>query len=728
MLHPQIIAKKIQAIEKAKDIRLKEFSIEDSIQLYDHFKDLETIEGKHTVYARPGESSNVFRFSKDEQQWIQNEMLMCACSFPYWFYRYFFINTKEGNIQRPEVLIAQEIFLAILAEIDLKGLPILLLVLKARQLGISTVTEALILWIAIFVGGSKTVVASAEEQKSEAMAEMVWLGLEMLPLWMQPVLTRDDRKMGPEFGLIHSEILLQHGSMTKGIARGSTPIAAHLSEVSYYPDPIETIESSLINAMHENPRTFLVLESTARKKNDWWHKTWLNNRKGEDTGYNRFTCLFLPWYVGRDKYPTADWMKNHPIPKGWKPMKETLKQAAEAKLYVATTPLLKKYMPRNWEMPIEQMWTWEFRYVEAKSDDAKFKVHLAEFASDERTCFQSKKLSVFPAGVLEDLEENRKDRKYTDYAIVGSGISENYSLKEFWSSHKQRIDVSWQTITGEYLHWKLIPLKETPRDDKQKFYVRVWDPPRPGYNYNIGIDIASGSGQNNTSFSVNRIGQSNEEPDFEAALLCSPWIPSPDTPAFANVLGIWYGQYMSPLAEAKIAPEVQKAVGDFISYGLNKLGYQNFYYMKRFDVRSHPGAKPTRRGWASVSWSQQMMKEAFEHAIKNGWYIVNSDELMAELESLESDETEGGKVIYDHARDDTDDTYVSGGISYFTAHDEETIMQRIKSDLKPKRKTLTGNEPVEPKLTGLALLRKRFQMEDSPYAAEELNSPRRKVY
>lgn len=711
MFHPLRIREKIAAIEAAKKIKLVEFPIAECIRIYDHFKNLEYNDGKRIYYCRPGQAAEDFQFTQQERDWIQNEMYMCACSFVYWYFRYFFIKTKEGNIQRPDVLLAQLIFLAILGELDLQMLPILLLILKARQLGISTIVEAIILWIAVFIKGSHTVIASAETEKSEEMANMVWLGLEMMPLWMQPLLTRDDRSLGPEFGNIHSDILLQHGSMTKGISRGSTPIAAHLSEVAFYPDPISTIESSLIRAMHENPRTFLALETTAKKKDDWFHRTWLKNRKGEETGYNRFLCVFLPWYVGSDKYPTKDWLRNHPIPENWKPLKETVRQAADAKLYVSTTAILKKHMPENWEMPIEQMWYWEFNFVEAQEGgDETMKSFLAELAADERSAFQSKKYSVFTQQILDDLE-SAKSNKYVDYAVSGDGIDQRFHLKDYQSHTAKRIDISWTTIEGKNLQWKLIPLRETPRDENLDYFLRVWEQPKKGYDYTIGIDIASGSGQNRTVFFVNRVGK-NGEPDVEVALLCSAWIASPETPAFANLLGIWYGQYMSPVAEAKIAPEVQKAVGDFISFQLAKLGYVNFHYMKRFDVRQHPGTKPTRRGWASVSWSQQMMKEAFEHAIKQGWIQVNSDELLDELTWLESDETDTGRTIYDHAKDHTDDVYVAGGIAYFCSHDEQTIMERMKSNLKPKKKALQeGEKPI--KLQGKSLMARMFQREDS---------------
>lgn len=724
-----MIERKIRAIEQAKGIKLIEHSIEECSKLYDHFKSLETVDGKKTVYCRKdGSSPQNFQYTEKEKAWIQNEMFLCACSFPYWFFRYFFIKStieKDGEvvsetIRRPDIWVSQLVYLAILADLDLQGLPILLLILKARQLGCSTITEAIILWIAIFTKGSHTVVASAEASKSEEMANMVWLGLEMMPLWMQPVLTRDDRTMGPEFGLIHSDILLQHGSMTKGISRGSTPIAAHLSEVAYYPNPIETIQSSLIRAMHENPRTFLALESTARRKDDWFHNTWKKNRKGEQEGYNRFICLFLPWYVGRDIYPTPDFLKSHPIPKDWKPLKETLSQAADARLYVSTTELLKKHMPENWEMPREQMWFWEFNYVEAKNGtDEDYKSFLAELAADERSCFQSKKWSVFSQKVLDELEANKSD-KYQDFAMCGDGIDPKFHLKDFWAMSAPRIDINWSTIEGKTLAWRLIPLKETPRGKNLDFFLRVWERPKAGFKYTIGIDISSGIGENRSVFFVLKEGR-NGEPDEEVALLCSAWISAPETPAFAHLLGIWYGSLMPFPSEALMAPEVQISTGDFISFQLAKLGYTNFFYTKRMDLRQHPGQKPTRRGFAMLPWIKPMVDQGFEHGIKSGWVIVNSDELLEECGNLEVDETEAGKTVYDHARGATNDVYVAGGIAYFATHGEQTIVERMKGNLKPKKKKEKDEVKTE-RDSGGTLLARRFQMEDSskfPNAGDE---------
>jgi hypothetical protein len=689
MLHPSIIRRNIERLELKHGITLTEHSIDECIKVTNHFGSITFGEGRKRYYSRSSTldpDGQKFALADWEREWIRNEMYMCACSFPYWFYRYFFIKTKEGRIQRPDILVAQQIYLEILADMDLRQLPILLLILKGRQLGMSTVSEAIILWIALFRRGSHCVIASAEEEKSEEMSQMVWIGLDNLPVWMMPRLVRDDAKKGP--GFAHdSDILLQHGAQSKGISRGSTPVACHLSEVAYYPSPIETIESSLIRAMHENPRTFLVLETTARKKGDWFHKTWLQNRAGEDTGYNRFTCLFLPWYVGHDKYPTKDWLRNHPIPREWSPMRETVKQANDARLYVRTTAILKKYLGANWTMPVEQMWFWEFNFIEASASDEKMKSFLAELAADERSCFQSKKHSVYALDTIKRLEASSEAAKYTDYALIGDGVDKRFYLKDYWSPTARRIEIQWQTGQGEPMAWKLIPLRETPSSDKESFYIRIWQLPKPGYNYTVGVDISGGLGSDNTSFDVLRTNPNDkQEQDVQVAQLYSSWISSPEAPPFALALGIFYGRHMSPIPQALMAPEVQVATGDPISYQLDKLGYVNFYYMKRFDLKQRPGGNRHRRGWASLGWSRQMMRETLKHAIDSDWIQVNSAITANEMANEEGEETESGRTKYEHASDSHDDTITSLGICYMTSHDEDTIMERIQGKVRPKKR------------------------------------------
>jgi hypothetical protein len=717
MLHPRIIAKLKDACELRTGVKLVEYPVEKCTKVYDHFNSIVKSDGKKTWYQRPGQTAEEFQMEKWESDWIRNELLMCRCSFEYWLYRYFFLKDISGFIRRPDSSVAWYVALDILREIDGERKPMLLLFLKARQLGISTLVEAIIIWIALFRKGSFCVISSAEEEKSVKMSEMVWRALDYLPIWMKPVMTGEDKSKGPEFGYIESAISIQHGSMKKGIGRGDTPVAAHLSECAWYPDPINTIESSLFKAMHENKRSFLALESTAKKKGDWWNKLWNYNREMESKGMNKFICIFLPWYVGLNIYPTPDWMLNHPIPKEWKPNANTMKQANNAALYVASTPLLRKHMGDKWKMPLSQQWFYEFEHTQASRSDESLKSFLAEMASDEREAFQSKRWAVYSYDVLERLEKNLEGVKYVDYAFTGNGIDPRWHLKEYQSHSAKRVTVTTADMEGNPVEWKLIPLRETPEEDDLSFYIRIWELPKKGYKYTCAIDVAGGLGLDATVVDVIRVGN-NYEPDVQVAQMWCPYLSSVEIPPFVHCVGILYGQHMSPIPEALMCPELVLSTGDAISHQLNKMGYSNWHYEKRYDRTQSPGHKGRMRGWATRSYTRQMMLETLKMAVDAGWIIINSARTVQELAEQESEETDSGKTKWDHADNEHDDCIFSLGIAYFCSHDEEALAERSKGK-KPKveAEVEVGNEPQ--KDSAEAWIARRFARDDDEFLGRE---------
>jgi hypothetical protein len=722
MLHPDKIRKAIDRIQIKKGIKLVEYQMDKCAKVYEHFQSITTTDGKKKFYCRPGEKPEDFKMEKWESDWIRNELLMCGCSFEYWFYRYFFLKDWSGYIRRPDRTIAHQMALDIFREIDGQNRPIVAMFQKARQLGVSTLIEAIIIWIFLFRKGSTCVISSAEEDKSIKLSEMVWRCLDNLPIWMEPPLSGTDRSRGPEWDARDSAISIQHGSMKKGIGRGETPVAAHLSECAWYPDPVGTMESAIFRAMHENPRSFQVLESTARKKGDWWHKTWLYNRESESEGKNKYVCIFLPWYVGTDLYPTKDWIVNHPIPLGWKPSENTKKQAINSALYVNSTPLLMKYMGKGWKMPREQQWYYEFEYEQAARSDETLKSFMAEMCSDEREGFQSKRWSVYSQEVLDRIESGLAD-KWVDYAVTGSGISPRFSMKDYQSPSAKRIPIVATDINGNLLEWKLIPLKETPVDEEFQFYMRVWETPRPGYRYTVAVDISGGVGLDATVIDVLRIGK-DYEPDVQVAQLYSKYISSPEVPPFVHAIGLWYGQHMSPVAEALVCPETQVATGDPTSFQLSEAGYTNFFYMDRYDMRRSPGHKAQRRGWATNAWSRPLMLETLKMSVDYGWVVINSVITHEELANQEADETDSGRTKYDHADGEHDDTIFSLGIAIFCSHDKETLAAR-KIGKRPRVKVEREEPQVETDSTE-TMLSRHFAREDSTewgYSSEEEQIP-----
>ncbi|MDE2101404.1 MAG: hypothetical protein KGL39_29420 [Patescibacteria group bacterium] len=314
---------------------------------------------RHIEFKRP--------LKPDEAALIRGQRLLCKYDFRYWVSRFYMIRSLSGDLIHFAPNVAQSIVLDIWADMEERGLSIELQQLKARQLGVSTLTEGAAQHRPQFYSQVNAVVASSSPEQSEKMSGMMLLSLQQQPWWLLPDVTLFRIGALIEFGRQNSTISIQHGAQTTGIARGTTPNVIHLSELAGFSDPESIVESSLFRAVHSSPNVLMVLESTAEGLHDWWHDTWEYSKENWASGRSRLRPIFLPWFLGSDLYPTATWLRGHPIPRDWQPLSITSRHARSAAAYVRANDLLRHYLGPRWEMPREQMWFWECGYLEARA-------------------------------------------------------------------------------------------------------------------------------------------------------------------------------------------------------------------------------------------------------------------------------------------------------------------------------------------------------------------------
>jgi len=310
----------------------------------------------------------------DEQRWVDNETAVCQASFAYWASRYAFIRSWDDRLIRFNPNIAQRVLSDVWGQMQDEECAIAIMELKARQLGVSTLVELAVAHRIQFWPNVIAIVGSSDPEKSAKMAKMMELCWQMQPRWLVPAITKYKAGELIEFGRLNSSVSIQHGTQKSGIARGDTPTVVHLSEIPDYSHPEELIDASLLRAMHESPWMFLVLESTAKGRGNWWHYTWNLSKAGWPKRRSRLRPIFLPWFVGRDIYPTETWLRAHPVPADYVPDKATEEHARRAQEEVAVNDLLRRYLGSTWTMPIEQKWFWEIDRAEAKA-----KKELAQF-------------------------------------------------------------------------------------------------------------------------------------------------------------------------------------------------------------------------------------------------------------------------------------------------------------------------------------------------------------
>jgi len=169
------------------------------------------------------------------------------------------------------------------------GKPVRIIVLKARQLGISTATEGIIFNWSFLHPGANSLVIAHESDSSRGLFEMTkryWDTWPFKSAFKQRYNTRSE--LSWEDTGSHIKVATAK-NMTTG--RSSTLHAVHASECAFYPDA-ETLWTGLNQTIPNVHGSLVVLESTANGIGNWFHKEWLKAEQGESD----FVPLFFPWW------------------------------------------------------------------------------------------------------------------------------------------------------------------------------------------------------------------------------------------------------------------------------------------------------------------------------------------------------------------------------------------------------------------------------------------------
>jgi hypothetical protein len=581
----------------------------------------------------------------EEQRWIKNERTLCKLDWIYYATHYSMIkHHSEPKIIKFSPNTAQQITLAVISELEDAGRAIMIQQLKARQLGVSTLWELIVAHRVQFYTHVNAVVASSDPKKSPKMAQMMERAWQNQPWWLLPSFTKEisgEAGFGLiEFGALHSQVSIQHGSQFSGIARGDTPNVAHLSELADFINPEELVDASLIRAMHESAYTFLVLESTAKGRQNWWHNTWEFSKQYWSSGMSRLCPMFLPWFVGRDIYPTDGWLQSRPIPSNWQPSALTQHHAERAAAYVHKDPILRKQLGDNWRLPIEQMWFWEVERHEhaAKKELAQF---YSEMPADDMEAFQSTNISAFDADTLTVYRE-KTEEPLGVFGFVGRGDQ----IPTRMQPDKRDIDENMPPInirarwnqSIEPFECQLVPLKfhGYPRTDPNgKLFI--WEFPEENEFYGLGIDTGDGVGLDRSVLEGVRKGNI-ERDDAQVCEFANPYINAFDLWPICMAVGSLYSTKIDGnLRQAKIVIDCLRN-GESTQWELRKHGWVNLHQWIRYDSKKVQQSRSHKLGWWQNSWARAMMMDNIIKAIRDEWIQINSPYFVNEMADLERDE------------------------------------------------------------------------------------------
>ena len=641
---------------------------------------------------------NIFQtrdLTKAEHRFVANERAMCMASCLYFLTRYYWIKTRN-RIQRFAFRQGQWILWLMLCELDRLGVSKMLQILKARQLGISTLAEGIATWASLFIPGVASQVGSADGQKTQIMLGMMLLAIDQLPPWLPPTQTRSksasDRAM-LEYSRIGSLIMVQPGSMRGGMGQGATPTFVHLSEVSQFTDPVTQLEEGLFKALHEGTELVVMLESTgdaSHRSAWWWKEQWIANRDNYWQGAARFLPVFLPWHTTPELYPGPGFLKKFPMPLGWSPNEDTRSHILRAETYVHTTKMLSRVLGSQWSMPIEQQWFWEFNHEDHKRRRVE-KSWYRQMPSDDYEALLGENDKTYSQDTLNTISESLA--KFEDvgvYSLVGDGIPERHEPQDpdVWYGEEAPPRLRTTSTNPRSLvqmEWMFVPLKHTKElgfDPLEKFLI--YEEPQKDFDFAIGCDTGTGVGGDRSAIIVSRYG-TGEDPDYQVAEFASDAIPADKIHLWIAAASRFYGRYYTDRTryrEPKICIEMKRKFGDLPYHLLREMGFRRWHkWGHGFDravFQEHPREKFGRVGWFTNEWSRPLLLAAFQGAVDGGWYVVRSKYLLQEMETHEQRITASGKTRSDHESGGHDDRLFAGAQSYFTMHQRDVLAERDK--------------------------------------------------
>jgi len=173
-------------------------------------------------------------------------------------------------------------------QLDTQG-RIRICVLKARQLGISTIIEGIIFIFSMLQNDTNSLVISHEGKSAQGILKMT------KRYWRTFIFKKfhDEEYAGRtqlSWADTRSNIEIATAKNVDA-GRSSTIQCLHASEVGFWDDP-ETLMTGLRQAMPTFGTTALFLESTANGVGNWFHQVCTKARKGQ----SEFEFAFYPWH------------------------------------------------------------------------------------------------------------------------------------------------------------------------------------------------------------------------------------------------------------------------------------------------------------------------------------------------------------------------------------------------------------------------------------------------
>lgn len=314
------------------------------------------------------------------------------------------------------------------------GRPVRYIVLKARQLGLSTIIEAIAYWWTATHPYVNTAIAAHDSDASQNIYRMFQRFYENTDRVFRPqskYYTQNDLTFDNDKGTGLQSSIKTFVAKRGGVGRSSTNRFLHCSEVAFWENGTEIV-AGLLQTVPLAEETFIFLESTANGVGSYFYEEWQLAKKGD----SEFKPFFFAWHAH------SEYEMNVPPKLKYTPEeRDLLRQFKDL-----------NYPERTWKRKL--MWR-RAKMKQFRSDPEKF---MQEYPSNDTEAFLASGRPVFDIKKLIEMERiaNSKSAPIPEYIY----------------------------LHGNWNHQDAEVVDNSP--------FRVWNRPKYGEKYVIGVDVAEG--------------------------------------------------------------------------------------------------------------------------------------------------------------------------------------------------------------------------------------------
>lgn len=216
----------------------------------------------------------------DIRELVKEEYKKCAADPVYFMRKYCYIQHRTRGRMLFDLYPFQEQAVRELLTFDRN------IILKARQIGISTVVACYSLWMALFQRDKNILVIATKQDTAKNLIDKAQFAYEHLPVWLKSPY-KENNKLNLKF---------KNGSQIKAVSSSgdagrSEAVSLLIIDEAAHIDRAEEIWISAQATLATGGKSIII--STPNGVGNFFHKTWTKSEQGE----NDFHKIQLSWHV-----------------------------------------------------------------------------------------------------------------------------------------------------------------------------------------------------------------------------------------------------------------------------------------------------------------------------------------------------------------------------------------------------------------------------------------------